>query len=446
MSPGAAAPDASAVEALSKTIDGALQVLQVVLELLRTAYADAKRAKDALPPTASASDAGASSTGAAAAWDPPSEVDAFALARDAAVLLRAHGTKISLLMINEPFTPSAIGRVVQEMDRAVLSLGTAVQQCYGDRYTNHVRQEMARRCAGVLEQTQSLLRAIPRDGRVLPEAQRTGGAGTGTSSRYQSKAMADRGSYTKIGILWAECDGLVAFARGGIHGFLAQLVGELADQLKDEQEELREWGDEDDGDDDLVAPEGNGGGSGGVDDDSVSDSGYDDGEEARAVHGGGGGGGGDDDDAAQAMLDALMSTRHIPADDPDGLRPRLETALKKIRLVLLLCRAVTKRRLTRPDLPALPAPTPEGQVAARLDGALAALQTTVNRFEDLAAAFYKLDAAGVDAVMGQCFDAAVAVSRQLARPFVLKEGGSGDPFSDWAAKFESEIKVVAPSE
>ncbi|CAK7232963.1 hypothetical protein SEUCBS140593_008441 [Sporothrix eucalyptigena] len=428
MAPTGKAPDSSAVEALNKTIDAALSVIQAVLVIAREAYDDAKKAKEAIAQKSDSTTSSSFSSSSSATWDPPTEFNAFALARDASTLIRAHGTKISLLMINEPFTPSAIGTVIKELDSAILSLGTAAQQCYGDRYTNHVRQEMARRCMSVLEQTQHLLNAIPRDGRVVPEAQRTGGAGTGTSSRHQSKAMADRGSYTKIGILWAECDSLVAFCKGGVDGFLVQVVTQLAEQLKDEQEELREWGDEEDDGDDEDGD--------GFDDGNVSDSGYDDGEEGTHHQ--------NDNEATQAMLDALMNTRHIPPDDPNGLRPRLEAAIKKIRLVLLLCRAVTKRRLTKPALPALPAPTPEGNIAPRLDGAIAALQTTVNRFEDLAAAFYKLDAAEVDTVMGQCFDAAVSVSSQLSRPFVSSADASSDPFTDWAAKFESEIRVVAP--
>ncbi|CAK7271157.1 hypothetical protein SEPCBS119000_004457 [Sporothrix epigloea] len=421
-------PDSSAVEALNKTVDAAVRVIEAVLKLACDAYEDAKTSKLAIA-SASGADALATLPAASstpAAWEPPTELDAFALARDAAMLIRAHGTKISLLIINEPFTPSAIGKVVKELDRVVLSLGTAAQQCYGDRYTNHVRQEMARRCMGVLEKTRSLLHAIPRDGRVVPEAQRTGGVGTRSSSQQRSEGAAGRGSFTTIGILWAECDGLVAFCKGGVNGFLVQVVSQLAEQLKDEQEELREWGDEEGEGSDEDSDE--------SDDGDVSDSGYDDGEDALQ---------GNDNDATQAMLDALMNTRHIPPNDPNGLRPRLETVIKKIQLLLLLCRAVIKRRLTKPALPTLPLPTQEGQVAARLDGALVALQTTANLFEDLANAFYKLDVAEVDTIMGQCFDGAVSVSRQLSRPFMPASGTSSDLFTAWADKFESEIRVIA---
>lgn len=432
MAPPKNAVDSAAVEALNKKIDSSLELIAKMLVLVQDTYADARKQKEAISQSlASSSASSSSSSSSSSAWDPPTKCEALSLARDAATLARAHGTKISLLMINEPFTPSAIQKVVTEMGAPIMSLATAAAECYGDRYTNHVRQELARRCASVLEQMQHLLNAIPRDGRVVPEAQRVGGAGSGgSSSRTQSKAMADRGSYTKIGILWAECDGLVAFANKGIDGYLVQVVNQLAEQLKDEQEELREWGEEEDDDDDDDDDDG-----AGFDDGNVSDSGYDDedGNEGGAIN---------DNDAAQAMLDALMNTRHIPADDPNGLRPRLETALKKIRLVLLLCRAIVKRRLTKPAIPALPTPTPEGQVAARLDGAVAALQTVANRFEDLAAAFYKLDASEVDTVLGQCLEAAVTVSQQLSRPWTPpKDDAPGDVFTEWTTKFEAEMQV-----
>ncbi|KAL1898201.1 hypothetical protein Sste5346_003607 [Sporothrix stenoceras] len=427
MAPPKNAVDNAAVDALNKKIDSSLELIAKMLALVQDIYADARKQKEAISQKPVSSYASSSSS--ASAWDPPTKCEALSLARDAATLARAHGTKISLLMINEPFTPTAIQKVVTEMGAPIMSLATAAAECHSDRYTHHIRQELTRRCASVLEQMQHLLNAIPRDGCVVPEAQRVGGAGSGgSSSRIQSKAMADRGSYTKIGILWAECDGLVAFANKGIDGYLVQVVNQLAEQLKDEQEELREWGEEEDDDDDDDGT--------GFDDGNVSDSGYDDedGNEGGAYNG---------NDAAQAMLDALMNTRHIPADDPNGLRPRLETALKKIRLVLLLCRAIVKRRLTKPAIPTLPTPTPEGQVAERLDGAVAALQTVANRFEDLAAAFYKLDAGEVDTVLGQCLEAAVTVSRQLSRPWTAPSGDApGDAFTEWATKFESEMQVT----
>src|SRR5690349_15905558 len=57
-------------------------------------------------------------------------IDALALARDSAQLIRAHSTKISVLIINEPFTPSAIIKVLKELvGSAVPGLASAAQEC-----------------------------------------------------------------------------------------------------------------------------------------------------------------------------------------------------------------------------------------------------------------------------------------------------------------------------
>ncbi|EPE03873.1 hypothetical protein F503_01763 [Ophiostoma piceae UAMH 11346] len=410
MAPSAPA-DKAAVDALNAQLDSALVVIQQFSAFVKGVFAEAAKLKSVQ--TAEATPASSGST----KWEPATEIDALALARDAATLSRAHGTKISLLIINEPFTPSAIGTVVRELvSGPVPALAKAAEVCYADRYTHHVRQELARRCGSVLDQMHQLFMAIPRDGRVVPESERRGGVSK------VNKAQSDRGSYAKIGILWAECDALVAFANRGVGGHFVQVVNEVADMLKDEQEELKEWGDEEDDDDD--------------DDDDVDDSGYDDGEEDDDPTDTGG----NSHNATQAILDAMMSTRHIPPDDPEGLRPRLDSAVKKIRLVVLLCRAVVKRRLNK--LPSsLPTKTPS-DIAPRLDGSIVALKTISDRFEDLAAAFYKLSVVEVDAAMGECFAAAVSASAQLRRPWT-GDADAKDEFTDWVAKFQTEMKVTA---
>lgn len=401
--------DKAAVDALNTQLDNALVVIQQFSAFVKGVFAEAAKLK-AVPVTEEP-------VSLPTEWEPATEFDALALARDAATLSRAHGTKISLLMINEPFTPSAIGTVVRELvSGPIPALAKAAEVCYADRYTHHMRQELARRCGSVLDQMQQLFKAIPRDGRVIPEGERSSGV---SKINKANKAQSDRGSYTKIGVLWSECDGLVAFTNRGVAGHLVQTVNELADMLKDEQEELKEWGDEEDDDDE---------------DDDVDDSGYDDGEDDDATDTGG-----NQHDANQAILDAMMSTRHIPLDDPEGLRPRLDAAIKKIRLVVLLCRAVVKRRLNKLPVP-LPTKTPS-DVAPRLDGSIVALKTIADRFEDLAAAFYKLSVLEVDAAMDDCFAAAISASEQLRRPWT-GDAEAKDEFTDWVTKFQTEMKAA----
>jgi hypothetical protein len=169
-------------------------------------------------------------------------------------------------------------------------------------------------------------------------------------------------------------------------------------------EELKEWGDEEPDDDDD-------------DDDDVDELG----DQLGASH----------LSDSQDMIDDLLNAHHtIPRADPDGIRPRLETSLKRLRLVVLLYQAIVKRRIKK--LPALPATA----VAQRLDEAAAMLQLLPDRFGDLAAAFYELQAADIDAAMDQCFRDATSVSELLGQSW---DGGK-DEFTEWTDKFRAEIR------
>lgn len=404
----------SGVDSLNTLVENSILVVQKLNAYVKDVYrqADKQCCRRQSAETAALS---------AEAWDPPATLNALDLAQDAAALIRAHATKVSLLIINEPFTPSAISRVVKEMmDGPVPALSNASHECYGDRYTYGFQRELALRCQKVLTQVELLFKSIPKDGKALKPEKNGAAPRNGTSSKKTGKgktngAVSERGAFVEIGILWAECDKVAALAKGGVRDRLVQIVGQLAETLKDELEELKEWSEEDADEDEDEDEDGDG-----DHDDDVA--------EGSDI-------GSDDQHAsAQAMLDDLMNSgRHIPAADPEGLRPRLETTLRKIRMTHLLCTAVIKRRLRA--LPALPTEKPSN-VAARLDNAMMVLQELPDRFGDLAAAFYDLSAARVESHMDQCFEDAFVASELL----VLSWEGKQDAFSDWTTRFQAEIR------
>ncbi|KAK4118903.1 hypothetical protein N657DRAFT_582800 [Parathielavia appendiculata] len=324
-----------------------------------------------------------------------SNIDALSLAHDSASLIKAHATKISLLIINEPFTPTAIAKVLRELVASpVPSLAAAVELCTPRRYTRIIQQDVAWRAGRVLKELKELLSRIPRDGRVLSDAKRDATSG----------AAGGRGSIATTGVLWSACDDLMAFAKRGFAGNLGYKVEQLRDTLKDVMEELKNWGEEADDDD------------GAGDDDNVDD-----------AHG-------DDTDDAQAILDGLMdSQRHIPRDDPDNIRERLGSCLKRLRLTTLLYQAAVKRRIK--PLPRLPPESPS-DIPVRLDEVVSVLKGIPEKFGNLAMAFYELDASEIDRLMDECFFDAFAASELLVRPWE----GQKDEFSDWALRFQLEIK------
>ncbi|KLO81907.1 uncharacterized protein Y057_7220 [Fusarium fujikuroi] len=297
-------------------------------------------------------------------------INALSLARDTSLLIRAHSTKISLLIINEPFTPSAISTVVRELIK--------------DLYTSVVRKELAYRCQKVLVELWGLLKRVPDDGKVIPSVERSG----------------SKGSLVLTGKLWDACDEVVKLADLGVGGFYVRKAEEWRDTLKDVMEELKEWGEEEDEDEDEVD---------GLADDMNNTSLTD-----------------------QEMVDDLMnSSSAIPKSDPDKIRPRLDSTLKRLRMIVLLYQAISKRRFKK-----LPKDTTTGDIPSKLDKAASVLETLPHKFGDLAGAFYELDAEEIDSLMEDCFESAVGVSE------VLKLGweGESDEFSEWMEKFKVEVK------
>lgn len=371
-----------------KTLESLVQTASTLLTQLQTVLSEMHKKPESTPEAASSPSP-----------TPDSKINALSLAHDSSSLIRAHGTKISLLIINEPFTPSAVSTVVRELVAGPIpGLVSAVQACTPGQYTAVVRKELAWRAQRVLSELRELLQKIPQDGKVLSENKRDG------------FAKGDKGSLPATGLLWSACDNVINLAKMGVGGFFVQKVDQWKDTLNDVMEEMKEWGDEEPDEDD--------------DDDEDND---DVNNLADQL--------GSQTLSTQDMLDSLMNSHQmIPPSDPDGIRPRLETSLKRLRLVTLLYQALTKRRLKK--LPSFPPTSPDSTVPSRLDEMARLLAKLPDSFNNLACAFYDLEPSEIDKTMDQCFFDAFAASELFARDWQ----GNRDEFSEWTDKFQAEIK------
>ncbi|KAI0450810.1 hypothetical protein F5B21DRAFT_489223 [Xylaria acuta] len=326
----------------------------------------------------------------------PASVDVLALAHDSAALVRAHATKLSLLIINEPFTPSAVAKVLRDLVAGPIpAIASAVQLCAADTCTSVARQDLAWRCCRVLKELGGLVEAIPLDGKVLPAHRKNGANG-------------DKGSIVTTGVVWAACDDVIQLKKLGIAGLLVKKAEEYRDTLQDVLEELKQWSEEVDEEDEE---------DGGEDEDVQHIA---DGLQNTHV-------------STQQMIDDLMASQRIPRNDPDRIRERLDSCLKRLRLTTLLYSAIIKRRIkTLPSLPTEQA-TP---VARRLDEVYPILKRLPRRFDDVACAFYELNTSAIDAAMDSCFFDAFAAAEMLKAPWT----GTEDVFTEWADKFQISIK------
>ncbi|KAK7223132.1 hypothetical protein V2G26_011135 [Clonostachys chloroleuca] len=367
-----------------KELDVIVNATLELIQRLQTVLSDINR-----NPTAT-STSSAQSSGQA-------PLNSLALAQDSSALVRAHATKVSLLIVNEPFTPSALVGVIRELAQGPLpSLAASAETCTADRYTAVFRKELAWRCRSVLLELAKLLEKIPKDGKAL--------------SASEQGFSADKGSIALTGVLWAACDQVAVLTKGGVGGFFVKKVEEWRDTLKDVMEELKEWGEQEPDDDDDDEDEER--------DDPVHDT---------------------SEKSKQSVIDDFMSSdRTIPKSDPDKIRPRLETSLKRLRLVTLLYQAIVKRRIKK--LPAIPPPEDADEsaraVPTKLNDAAHVLEVLPDHFGDLAAAIYDLDPEEIDEMMDQCFTDAETVSNVLGQTW---EGGK-DEFTEWTEKFKTEIR------
>lgn len=320
------------------------------------------------------------------------EVNALDLAHDAASLIRAHSTKLSLLIINKPFTASAITRILRELVSGPLpGLASAIELCDATTYTQAMHEELKYQAGRVLTEFGALVKAIPLDGKILGDDAKNG---TGSSKCKGSLAM--------TGTVWQACDAVIELKKLGIAGLAVRKAEQYRATLKDALEELQEWSEEEsDGED-----EGN----------------------TRS----------DDEDDAQTEVDNMFgSQRHIPSDDPEKIRPRLEATLKRLRLLSLMYQAVTKRRFkTIPKSPlADPAPV-EGKetngarnVLGSVDAVLDAMKNIPDMVDELASAFYELDVKEIDKRMNQCFFSGFTALELLNKNWK----GEEDEFTSWVS-------------
>lgn len=335
-------------------------------------------------------------------------INALSVAHDAATLVKAHTTKISLLIINEPFTPTAITKVLRELVAGPLpALAAATQLCDPKRYTQALSRDLRYKAGRVFLEFRELVQKIPADGKAL--------AGV--------KKDSQQGSIAATGLLWSACDDVVSLAKLGVAGYLMRQVEQFRDTLKDIMEELKEWAEEesededDEGDDDDTGHH-----SGKEEDEEVHD--HFDAETSNTI-------------STQAMLDDLMnSEHHIPKDDPEKIRPRVDSSMRRLRLTTLLYQATVKRRLkTLPTLP-LPAGDENSETISRLDEAMRLLRLLPERFTTLMLAFYGLDAEEIDKQMDNCLRGALKTSEQLLKPWTSEK----DEFSDWALRYKEEME------
>ncbi|KAF2167639.1 hypothetical protein M409DRAFT_65782 [Zasmidium cellare ATCC 36951] len=317
-------------------------------------------------------------TSATTIANPPNPLQVL---RDSATLLKAHTTKVSLLAINKPFTPSAITKILLDLSGTCLpAIMSAVQVCEQEKSTwgSLMGKEIGVRILRTFKEMENLLAELK-------------------SIADGNSAPARRDSLSSTGVVWESCDALIELEKVGIAGLAVKKAEQYRDSIKDAIEELQEWREGSDPDNEGQA-------------DELLDS------DDEGVDG-----------DAESLDDIFNAANSMPKDRPE-LRQLVEEAEGKLKKIVLLHTALVKRRLKTFKA------SEQAHVEA-LDAILLHLKTAQSGVDDLAGSFYDLDDNGAKSELAKCVDEAKSACT-IAR---LSWEGKEDEFTAWSKKWEEAI-------
>lgn len=322
-------------------------------------------------------------TSTASIPSPPNPLDVL---RDSAKLIKAHTTKLSLLAINKPFTPSAITKVLKELSGACLpAMMSAAQICEQDkgRWSSMMSKEVQARVRRVFKEM----------GVMLEELQSIAGGNTSSTRRD---------SLSSTGVVWESCDACIELSKLDVAGLAMQKAEQYRDTIKDAITELQEWKDGED-----LDSEGQGDGLLDSDDEGVD---------------------GDRD----SIEDIFNAANSMPKDRPE-LKALVEDADAKLKKIVILYDALVKRRIKTFKNGGGDANEP---ATARLDGLMQHLKTIPHQVDEMASFLYDLDESGAKAVLSKCVTKATSASAGMESNW----NGEDDASSEWLRKFSAAVK------
>lgn len=311
--------------------------------------------------------------------------DPFEVLHDAAKLLKAHTTKLSLLVINKPFTPTAIQKIVKEVTSTCIpAMMSAAEMCRPETYGSTLHEETKFRICRVFREYEKMMQEVIAQGK---EAQ---GEPDTQSKKENQRQHQDSLKFT--GIVWESCDALMQLKTLGVVGVVVMKAENYRATLRDAIEELKEWGE--------------------GEDEGFSEPDYSDNE-------------------VESML---WSSSKLPADRED-IKITLELSLRKLKLVNTLFQALIKRRLKTMSGAAsdqiVPGCSVPPAVAIRSDQLLRAMSRIPDETDELASAFYDLNDDNAKNSLDQICSSSKSAIELVRLDWISEE----DEFTGWSEKW-----------
>lgn len=175
----------------------------------------------------------------------PKRNDALPLLTASSDALKSQVTKLSLLTINTPFTPSAVCTVLSALNESVLpSLVTASLLVTPKEFTKAFHAEIQILTNLTLKELASLI------GEVKTVADKNDKERSEDPKKKEEGLSQPEKDVVTIatGRVWDSCDALIDLATKGVVGFVIRRVEQWRDLVRDAVEEIEEWDPEEDDD------------------------------------------------------------------------------------------------------------------------------------------------------------------------------------------------------
>lgn len=170
----------------------------------------------------------------------PSAPSPLVLLHAAVTTLRAQVTKLSLLAITAPFTPSAVITCLLPLNESILtSLVTAALLTTPESFTLAFSTECRALASATLRDMQHLLKLLE----VRSQAD---------NPKAEIEESEKRAFTESTGKIWDDCDKLVPLSLEGVPGYVVRKSKQWLELMKDAVKELQEWDPEDEIDDDPL--------------------------------------------------------------------------------------------------------------------------------------------------------------------------------------------------
>ena len=317
----------------------------------------------------------------------------LAVLSDTARILKAQTTKLSLLLLNKPFTPGEIAYILQSLANSCLpALATVLDLCPADKYTDFLRRHIRVCLSSIWRELLSLLALIPTEKKDIEQ-------------------LENEGTLLSTGVLWATCDKLVDVGADGVSIVGSNAVKESQALLQDAIDELDEWDPEDDEEDEHDCKEGEADSMPAVFTPTTSDD--------------------------ESLAEGMQKTTLNP------IIASKARALKHLRLVRLLYPALNKHRIK--IFPNINRSTSEADLpstanARIFDGILVGTRSFTEEADEIAGALYNSDPEEVDRRLH------VLMSKTKACVNLSRPGydGKEDMFSEWSQKWIARSEELSP--